>query len=462
MNRLLLRLATLAVPMAVAAVSEPIIDFTRPIGKVKPIHGVGNSPVRLDYEGKGLVPEFAEAGIPYVRLHDAVGAFGGAHYVDVENIFPDMDADENDPQSYDFAFTDAYIKTLIDSGVQIFYRLGPTIENQWRVKSYHVRRPKDLAKFARVCEHIVRHYNKGWANGFRYGIEYWEVWNEPEVEGMWQGTKEEFFDLYREIAVLLKKEHPEIKVGGYSSIGFSYIDDPVASAGWKDRVECFLDFCDYVTAEKTRCPIDYFTWHCYVNRGGKVGRIRRHAEFVRKTLDEHGLTGVESILAEWNTRLFGYEGMRDHRGGAFAAKVLSIMQYTSIDKAMFYAAQPNAFYCGLYDFPSEATTPIFEVFREWNRFCQMGEAYAVPDGDETLGYAAVGGNRWKSVMIVNFKDRADAVKPAFKGIRDYARFMVRRIDAAHTAPTSVGMHTPGNVVDLPPWSVTYLNTFERE
>lgn len=33
MNRLFLRLATLAVPMAVAAVSEPIIDFTRPIGK---------------------------------------------------------------------------------------------------------------------------------------------------------------------------------------------------------------------------------------------------------------------------------------------------------------------------------------------------------------------------------------------------------------------------------------------
>lgn len=80
MNRLFLRLATLAVPMAVAAVSEPIIDFTQTIGKVKPIHGVGNSPVRLDYEGKGLVPEFAEAGIPYVRLHDAVGAFGGAHY----------------------------------------------------------------------------------------------------------------------------------------------------------------------------------------------------------------------------------------------------------------------------------------------------------------------------------------------------------------------------------------------
>ena len=38
-----------------------------------------------------------EAGIPYSRLHDVGGWLGGGLYVDIPNLFPDFDADENDP-----------------------------------------------------------------------------------------------------------------------------------------------------------------------------------------------------------------------------------------------------------------------------------------------------------------------------------------------------------------------------
>ena len=40
-----------------------------------------------------------------------------------------LDADENDPKSYRFAFTDALVKALVDNGVEPFFRLGVTIEN---------------------------------------------------------------------------------------------------------------------------------------------------------------------------------------------------------------------------------------------------------------------------------------------------------------------------------------------
>ena len=51
-----------------------------------------------------------QANMPYSRLHDVGGAFGGNRFVDIPNLFRDFDADENDPTSYDFAFTDVLLE----------------------------------------------------------------------------------------------------------------------------------------------------------------------------------------------------------------------------------------------------------------------------------------------------------------------------------------------------------------
>lgn len=147
------------------------VNFAQATGPMKPLHGINNSPVTYGTE----LPELKEAGIPYVRLHDAVGLYGGTYFVDIANVFPDFDADPEDPASYDFAFTDAYLKGLTASGLKIFYRLGVTIENNFRIKSYRIHPPKDNQRWARICAGIVRHYNAGWAQGFHYGIDYWEI-----------------------------------------------------------------------------------------------------------------------------------------------------------------------------------------------------------------------------------------------------------------------------------------------
>ena len=119
----------LGLPSANAGVT---VDFGRETGRIRPLHGVNNSPVRV---GKGDIQhEFAAAGIPYMRTHDTAGAYGGAHYVDIPNLFPDFSADENDSASYDFALTDAYLKPVVEAGTAIFFRLGTTIENNWRIR----------------------------------------------------------------------------------------------------------------------------------------------------------------------------------------------------------------------------------------------------------------------------------------------------------------------------------------
>ena len=76
-----------------------VADFTRRLGPVKPLHGICNS--RLTW-GDPL-PEILEAGIPYTRLHDTGGLYGGNMLVDIPNIFRNVDADPEDPAAYDFS-----------------------------------------------------------------------------------------------------------------------------------------------------------------------------------------------------------------------------------------------------------------------------------------------------------------------------------------------------------------------
>ncbi|WJH32527.1 hypothetical protein N6H14_19455 [Paenibacillus sp. CC-CFT747] len=164
--------------------SDIQIKLNEPAGSIRKLHGVNNGPVcygsLID-----VTAYYKEAGIPLVRIHDP--NWPHAWEVDIHTIFPDFDKDPEDPASYDFSRTDEYLQTILDTGAKIVYRLGESIEHTKR--KYYVHPPRDYAKWARICVNIIRHYNEGWAGGFRHGIEYWEVWNEPDLdERMWSGT----------------------------------------------------------------------------------------------------------------------------------------------------------------------------------------------------------------------------------------------------------------------------------
>ena len=117
-----------------------------------------------------------------MRPHDAAlsSTYGGPHCIDISGIFSNFDADVNSPESYDFTITDKYIESVYTGGAQMFFRLGQSIENA--AKKYNVYPPKDYRKWAQICEHIILHYNEGWTDGYHYGIKYWEIWNEADLD----------------------------------------------------------------------------------------------------------------------------------------------------------------------------------------------------------------------------------------------------------------------------------------
>ncbi len=94
---------------------------------VRPLNGVNGGPVTHNFR-RDARKLFEEANIPLCRLHDIEGTLGGGKFVDVRNIFPLWEMDENDPKSYDFTFTDEYLRCIDDCGAEAFYRLGETID----------------------------------------------------------------------------------------------------------------------------------------------------------------------------------------------------------------------------------------------------------------------------------------------------------------------------------------------
>ncbi|MBP5766864.1 MAG: hypothetical protein J6X47_07755, partial [Clostridia bacterium] len=132
------------------------VDFSEKKGPVKPLHGVGQPPFYgLDFS---MFRYLTDAGIPFSRLHDVGGWFGGSMFVDIPNLFPDFGKDPADPASYDFTFTDMLISALMEASVEPVFRLGVSIENFVEIKAYRVFPPADNLKWARICEGVIRHY----------------------------------------------------------------------------------------------------------------------------------------------------------------------------------------------------------------------------------------------------------------------------------------------------------------
>ena len=421
-----------------AAVEQPAevvsVDFTKDAGRViRPLHGVNNSPVRLN----GNLREFTDAKIPFTRTHDTAGAYGGHCYVDIPNLFPNFDADENDPASYRFEFTDELLKTFTNSHVKTFYRLGTTIENKWKIRIYNIEPPKDFAKWARVAEHVIMHFNEGWANGHHFGIEYWEIWNEPENPPMWHGTKEQFFEFYKVVSAHLKKRFPALKIGGYASCGFYALnrEEDKKSDFAKSFLTWFNEFLPFV--RENGLPLDFFSWHLYFT---DPREIAIHSEYVRRRLDEEGFKGTENIFNEWNVfdegkAHWGWDGLKMFHGASGTAAAFAVMQKeTSIDKAMYYDALPTRAYCGLYEYPSLRTTHTYCSFKAFGELYGLSnEVESVSSSPKLFVLAASDGEKgafFVSNMTTNSVPVKFDVKGAPKGdVRAYVIDRERMLDA---------------------------------
>ena len=377
------------------------VDPARETGKVKPVNGVGQPP----FYGIGEYPMFRylkDAGVPFSRLHDVGGMYGRGVFVDIPNLFRDFAADENDPKNYDFAFTDTLINALVANGVEPFFRLGVTIENYVKIRRYRIDPPKDFAKWARICEHVIRHYTEGWADGFRHKISCWEIWNEPEnwddieKNEMWHGTFEEYCRLYDVASKHLKSKFPHLRIGGFASCGVGAICSKNPSSRSKFQLDCFHRFLKYV--KEHDCPIDYFSYHSYWG----VEPLMVQTRYVRKSLDDAGFRGLETCLNEWLPAP-SHEKLGTAQQAAEIAAVLVGFQNGPVDSAAIYDAR-----CGLGNY-SPLFNPLtckphkaYWAFVAFNELRKAGTAVAAESDAAKVWVAAAKGPGGVVAMVVNF------------------------------------------------------------
>ncbi|MBQ4050776.1 MAG: hypothetical protein IJD13_04045 [Oscillospiraceae bacterium] len=401
------------------------IDFEKAVKPIKPLHGVGQPPFRgMNFS---LMHYLTEAGIPFSRLHDVGGMYGGGIYVDIPNIFRNFDADPSLPENYDFAFTDVLLEKLHEAGVEPWYRLGVTIENYQNVKAYRIFPPKDDLRWAKICEGIIRHYTEGWADGYHYNIRYWEIWNEPENgpdqehNAMWKGSMERYFEFYGTASRYLKKRFPHLKFGGYAACGFyhiavqgphpfldelirrcpeypdytvSFTHHPYDGKRARDRMDYLEQFLHY--AAENDCPLDFFSWHSYED---EPVRNAIYAEYVRMRLDAHGFTGTESSLDEWNPKT-AVCGTAEQ--AARAAANLIRMQRGSVDTAMFYDGRWGVGLYAMFHPVMAEPFPVYYPFLYFNSLYALGTQAYVWSDDRALPVCAASDGKKGAVLLANY------------------------------------------------------------
>ena len=391
-------------------------NFNESTGEIKPLNGVCCAPYAIDGgKNQPMVDKiFKEANISYCRLHDCMGSYGGAHFVDITNVFPDFSKDASDPASYDFHYTDEYVSAIVSAGTEPYFRLGETIE--WGSKKYSTLVPPDFNKWAKICEMIVRHYNEGWAEGFHFNIKYWEILNEPENPGnkfgpsMFQGTKEEFFKLYETASKHLRTCFPDIKVGGYGSCGFYEVTREKINESFREFVPYFKSFLAMV--RETGSPLDFFSWHIYTD---SVDEILTHAQFVRQALDENGFTKTESHLNEWNIGAEGQSFSAKHtmEGASFNAAVISALQNAgTVDLAAYYCLSMSGLYNGFIDQNDHKIDYPFYSFKAFGRLYSLENAVKSECSSEIYSCAAKN-EAEGAVMISNYKGAEDSVRLSY-------------------------------------------------
>lgn len=277
----------------------------------------------------------------------------------------------------------------------------------------------------------------------RYGIDevltwYFEVWNEPNLNpGFLDGTKSDYFRLYKEAALAVKSVDKHLKVGGPSTSNFVadnryegeiydhsrsvfFSQDVINTKKWKSPwMEEFIAFC-----EKEGLPLDFITTHPYPTdyaldpeTGHSKGAVRYihstkdDVQWLRKVLAKSAYPNAEVHLTEWSTSPNSRDVMHDHLPpAAFITKVnldcigltnsLSYWTFTDIfeEKGGGETAFHGGF--GIISFQG-IVKPSFHAYRLLNQL-----------GDEKLYYA-------DPVFVSRFSETGKITALAFNYPKEY-------------------------------------------
>jgi xylan 1,4-beta-xylosidase len=286
-----------------SAARQVSVDATLTVGALRPFNGV-------QAEDAQASAFYRSAHVDLVRIPDRGGTG------DIDAIFPDMNADAENPKSYNFAPTDRLIASIKSGGAEPLFRLG-------RSASAGAAPPTDPDKFAQIVKHVVMHYNAGWGRGFRERIRYWEIWNAPDSKQYWSGSAQDYYLLYEKTAQAIQAADPDALVGGPA------LSKPLIAGDYREK---FMDF-----VRLNRLPLDFFSWHFYAVDSNDPYVFVTIARQLRTILDARGFGSTKNVLDEWDVDP-AEQDLSNAAHAAFAASSLIYMLGGPVDAQTFRRA----------------------------------------------------------------------------------------------------------------------------
>jgi xylan 1,4-beta-xylosidase len=280
-----------------AAALQLTVDPDRSVGPLQRVwHMVGSerlTQLRFGDDGNGndIGREFAEAlriaaddlGVKYVRAH--------AILHDDNRV---VTRGDDGRLRFDFALVDALYDHLLQIGIRpvvelSFMPAAVARDPEETVFAYRgiISPPRDWAEWRQVVQALVEHLVD------RYGLDevrQWsfEVWNEPNLEVFWTGSRDDYLRLYDESAAAVKAVDPALRVGGPSTAASEWIETLTAHA------------------EREGVPLDFVTSHTYGNLPLDI----------RGSLRRHGFESIPTWWTEWGVGSTHYGPIHDGVIGA--------------------------------------------------------------------------------------------------------------------------------------------------
>ena len=459
------------------------VDFGVTRGKIRPaLHSSGFGPLICSCPPK-RINQLKSMNFAFARTHDWALINPNERVCDWHHIFPLKDLDAMNPAYYHFGPTDYLLKrTREETNLDVFFRLGTSIEHSGTEVHFNSLIPDDFDKVAEVFAGTIRHYNRGWANGFNWNIRYWEIWNEPDgINNMWclpegdgpgWGTPETlrrnvrrqelFVRFFVTVLKRLKREFPDVKVGGPAMCN---VNEPYFRA--------LLTAC----REANVAP-DFLSWHYY---GNDIEKIVGMGGRMRAICDEMGFRDCELILNEWHYLGSDFQelwsddpavkarvnrGPAAHNGpdsAAFTLATLARFQTSSLNQAYFYGCSyrgdwgfmdANGFLNKVY----YALVAFGSIVRDYDT---LGEVRTT--GPVTTMVAKSSDGRRTALLVVDYRGAAGDVVLELANAPKGKPTAVIIDDARNREPVEVRLE--GNRLVLPktgPASASYLVTFDPQ
>jgi beta-xylosidase len=229
--------------------------------------------------------------------------------------------DDEGQAVYDFSELDRIVNAIIDAGAEPLMTLSytpPALANG----SVYIP-PTDLDAWEALVYETVKYYNV--ERGLN--IQYWELWNEPNHTGFWNGTIQEYLDLYSATVRGLKRADPSAWIGGPATAS------SIASAPTFYRFEEENWFTALINhANKNNLPLDFVSWHLY--------STAPQAYALNISIHEDWLSNLDPrppmLLTEWNIVAGKSATMDNGKSVSHLAQTLSILSDSNLEQAYYF------------------------------------------------------------------------------------------------------------------------------